>query len=259
MKAVKQNIAERETGKLSEQVREKETRVPLLSTSPQPPPQLSPEQQNTKDVQHASPRFKRISKRSKEDLGKKSLSFAKPIIQNLFTSEIKAGAKYFMKKPNTMKPIKQKKKEKPIKKASLPSKNEIIRPAKKKSAENLGKLNTDDFESDSENSKLIYSSQSPNKQPVLFLKLAHAKTSDLNSIPHNTFDLVDFIQRRDDKTRLNKTYECKYCNKLYSKRAALGGHTAKNHPHLSDNYKLRQISMKSRKIERERFNFYKDI
>ena len=73
------------------------------------------------------------------------------------------------------------------------------------------------------------------------------------------FDLLDFIQRRDDRTRVNKVYACKYCPKVYAKRAALGGHTAKNHPHLSDSYKIRQLSMCNRKIERERFDFFKQI
>ena len=259
MKNVKPSIIQRETGRLPEQFKEKEVRIPKTESSLHPLPDFSPEQQNTKPNQHASPCFKRISKNTTVDSIKKSNSFVKPKIKNLFTSDIAARAVYFRQKPNTSKQIKQKKKEKLVKKTVLPSKNEIVRPAKKKSSMSLGKLNMKDFDSDSENSKLTFSEHSPNKLPIIFLNLVNAKRSDLNNIPNNTFDLVDFVQRRDDKTRTNKVYACKYCDKVYSKRAALGGHTAKNHPHLSDNYKLRQISMKSRKIERERFNFYKDI
>lgn len=72
-------------------------------------------------------------------------------------------------------------------------------------------------------------------------------------------DLVKFIQKRENDTRDVKTYACKYCPKVFVRRAALGGHTAKNHPHQSDSYRIRQESLKNRRIERERFDYFKTI
>ena len=73
------------------------------------------------------------------------------------------------------------------------------------------------------------------------------------------YDLLRFVKERDSETRDVKTYACKYCPKVFVKRAALGGHTAKNHPHQSDSYRLRQESLKNRRIERERFDYFKNI
>lgn len=73
------------------------------------------------------------------------------------------------------------------------------------------------------------------------------------------FDLIGFITKRENETNDVKTYACKYCPKVFARRAALGGHTAKNHPHQSDSYRIRQESLKNRKIERERFDYFKTI
>ena len=73
------------------------------------------------------------------------------------------------------------------------------------------------------------------------------------------FDLMKFVKNRETETREVKTYACKYCPKVFVKRAALGGHTAKNHPQQSDSYRIRQESLKNRKIERERFDYFKAI
>jgi len=72
-------------------------------------------------------------------------------------------------------------------------------------------------------------------------------------------DLIKFIKKRENDTNDVKTYACKYCPKVFVRRAALGGHTAKNHPHQSDSYRIRQESLKNRKIERERFDYFKTI
>lgn len=72
-------------------------------------------------------------------------------------------------------------------------------------------------------------------------------------------DLITFIKKRENDTNDVKTYACKYCPKVFIRRAALGGHTAKNHPHQSDSYRIRQESLKNRKIERERFDYFKTI
>lgn len=72
-------------------------------------------------------------------------------------------------------------------------------------------------------------------------------------------DLIKFVKKRENDTNDVKTYACKYCPKVFIRRAALGGHTAKNHPHQSDSYRIRQESLKNRKIERERFDYFKTI
>jgi len=72
-------------------------------------------------------------------------------------------------------------------------------------------------------------------------------------------DLIKFIKKRENDTNDVKTYACKYCPKIFGRRAALGGHTAKNHPHQSDSYRIRQESLKNRRIERERFDYFKTI
>ena len=72
-------------------------------------------------------------------------------------------------------------------------------------------------------------------------------------------DLLKFIEKRESDTNDVKTYACKYCPKIFMRRAALGGHTAKNHPHQSDSYRIRQESLKNRRIERERFDYFKTI
>lgn len=72
-------------------------------------------------------------------------------------------------------------------------------------------------------------------------------------------DLMKFVKKRENDTNDVKTYACKYCPKVFIRRAALGGHTAKNHPHQSDSYRIRQESLKNRRIERERFDYFKTI
>lgn len=144
----------------------------------------------------------------------------------------------------------------PVKKA----KNEIIRQPETKENQQLIELGVVVFESDSENMGIKGVDYTNNKNEVCFVrKTTIGSVKRIKKPEGRVFDLLDFIQRRDDKTRLNKVYACKYCTKVYAKRAALGGHTAKNHPHLSDSYKVRQLSMSTRKIERERFDFFKNL
>lgn len=144
----------------------------------------------------------------------------------------------------------------PVRKA----KNEIVRQPESLANRQLLVFSTHDFESDSENTVPCEFEYAGQRDKVSFAHKSTVKsTKRIKKAEGHVFDLLDFVQRRDDKTRLNKVYACKYCPKVYTKRAALGGHTAKNHPHLSDSYKVRQISMSNRKIERERFDFFKQM
>ena len=144
----------------------------------------------------------------------------------------------------------------PVRKA----KNEIIRRPEALENQQLLALASADFESDSEAPALMEVEYAPERENVCFASRATlGPLKRVKGAEGNMLDLLDFVQRRDDRTRLNKVYACKYCPKVYAKRAALGGHTAKNHPHLSDSYKVRQLSMNSRKIERERFDFFKHL
>ena len=56
-----------------------------------------------------------------------------------------------------------------------------------------------------------------------------------------------------------REYRCEYCQKIFSKKTALGGHTSKHHPNKSTDYQYRQRSLKNRQIERERQKFYKTL
>lgn len=56
-----------------------------------------------------------------------------------------------------------------------------------------------------------------------------------------------------------REYRCDYCQKTFSKKTALGGHTSKHHPNKSTDYQYRQRSLKNRQIERERQKFYKTL
>lgn len=138
------------------------------------------------------------------------------------------------------------------------AKNEIVRQPEAQENRQLTMFGAHDFESESENAAPPHFGYNSQRDPVNFIqKATMGSIKRIKKVEGHVFDLLDFVQRRDDKTRLNKVYACKYCPKVYAKRAALGGHTAKNHPHLSDSYKVRQISMSNRKIERERFDFFK--
>lgn len=140
------------------------------------------------------------------------------------------------------------------------AKNEIVRQPESIENQQLTKLGVGDFDSDSEVPIPHNFGYETDYLPVRFIsKHAAGPAKRIKKAEGRVFDLLDFVQRRDDRTRLDKVYACKYCPKVYAKRAALGGHTAKNHPHLSDSYKVRQLSMNSRKIERERFDFFKNL
>lgn len=56
-----------------------------------------------------------------------------------------------------------------------------------------------------------------------------------------------------------KKYKCIHCERTFDKAAALGGHTSKNHPSKSRNYKKRIFSSNVRKVERNRSNFLKQL
>lgn len=140
------------------------------------------------------------------------------------------------------------------------AKNEIVRLPESAENQQHVDLGATDFQSDSEGAIPADLGLAADCCEVVFVnKETRVHAKKIQKAEGRVFDLVDFVTRRDDKTRLNKVYACKYCPKVYAKRAALGGHTAKNHPHLSDSYKVRQISMNSRKIERERFDFFKHL
>ncbi len=98
-------------------------------------------------------------------------------------------------------------------------------------------------------------------EDLCFLEKEHVPqmSKKISKSNRKVYDLLRFVKERDSETRDVKTYACKYCPKVFVKRAALGGHTAKNHPHQSDSYRLRQESLKNRRIERERFDYFKNI
>ena len=56
-----------------------------------------------------------------------------------------------------------------------------------------------------------------------------------------------------------KKYKCIHCDKTFDRAAALGGHTSKNHPSKSRNYKKRIFSSNVWKVERTRSNFLKNL
>lgn len=207
-------------------------------------------------------RFRRLSlPETIESAIKKSSADSHTLDKQLETKLTPLPA-YFRKETKEVKYKRpRKKKEKKKKIPQLSSKNEIVRLEKKDNTLSMFVFNSNEFDSGSEEFTKDYKEDFSlllKKRDILFVGVKKEEREDLRRKTEKTLDLLDFVQRRDDKTRLQKKYECRYCPKVYSKRAALGGHTAKNHPHLSDNYKLRQISMNNRKIERERFNFYKN-
>lgn len=99
------------------------------------------------------------------------------------------------------------------------------------------------------------------KADLCFIDRAHLPliNKKISKNSKKLYDLMGFIKKRENETNDVKTYACKYCPKVFVRRAALGGHTAKNHPHQSDSYRIRQESLKNRKIERERFDYFKTI
>ena len=140
------------------------------------------------------------------------------------------------------------------------AKNEIVRLPDQNESQKLVNLELGTFESDSESLIKCTTEHEPGSLETCFVKKeTMGYINSLDKPQNRIFDFLDFIQRRDNKTRLEKVYACKYCPKVYGKQAALGGHTAKNHPQLSDNYKARQTSMTNRKIEKERFDFFKHL
>lgn len=70
---------------------------------------------------------------------------------------------------------------------------------------------------------------------------------------------INKLITKPSKTEEVKSYKCHYCPKEFPKKAALGGHTAKNHPQQSGSYFLRQQSLNNRKLERERSNFFNSL
>lgn len=129
------------------------------------------------------------------------------------------------------------------------------------SAEVKRQLQTYQFDSEAED--ILEYDSAPRGQATYLCFIDKEHISIINKRISKTskrvVDLTSFLKARDTDTRDVKTYACKYCPKVFVKRAALGGHTAKNHPHQSDSYRIRQESLMSRKIERERFDYFKTI
>ena len=69
--------------------------------------------------------------------------------------------------------------------------------------------------------------------------------------------LMNMINEIDEKVK--KEYKCQFCDQIFNKNSALGGHISKNHSNQSINFKKRQESLRNRKIERERNQFFKNI
>ncbi len=70
---------------------------------------------------------------------------------------------------------------------------------------------------------------------------------------------VSFLQGKIDKNNNQIGHSCKFCERIFTKHTALGGHIAKNHPNLSVSYKSRKRSLKYRNVERLRNKFYKSL
>ena len=123
------------------------------------------------------------------------------------------------------------------------------------------KIKAHQFDSEAEDIRDYLPLDSEFAEELCFLEKEHVPTMSkkITKSHRKVFDLLRFVKDRDSETRDVKTYACKYCPKVFVKRAALGGHTAKNHPHQSDSYRLRQESLKNRRIERERFDYFKNI
>ena len=72
-------------------------------------------------------------------------------------------------------------------------------------------------------------------------------------------NLVEFLKQKIGLKKDGKKYKCIHCDKAFDKAAALGGHTSKNHPSKSKNYKKRIFSCNVRRVERTRSNFLKTL
>lgn len=196
----------------------------------------------------------------------------KPSISE-FTTHINSGFKG--RKPKALKKVNKtdaKKSEKTV------SKFEVVNPTEscfKVESENKKIINEEDDE-DSEVRKQLKAHQFDSeaedvtdyapikinsKTDLCFIDKSHATLLNkrISKNSKKMYDLIGFIKNRENEINDVKTYACKYCPKVFARRAALGGHTAKNHPHQSDSYRIRQESLKNRKIERERFDYFKAI
>ena len=56
-----------------------------------------------------------------------------------------------------------------------------------------------------------------------------------------------------------KFFKCKFCEMKFFKASAVGGHTSKHHPNLSNDYKYRKLSIQNRKIERKRIQYFNSL
>lgn len=64
-----------------------------------------------------------------------------------------------------------------------------------------------------------------------------------------TVNLLQFMEQKIGLKSDGKKYKCIHCDKTFDRAAALGGHTSKNHPSKSRNYKKRIFSSNVRKVE----------
>ena len=73
-------------------------------------------------------------------------------------------------------------------------------------------------------------------------------------------NLLEFIKNKNSARFLTtRMYICKFCDAKFLRASALGGHTSKHHPNLSKDYKYRTLSIKNRKIERKRIEYFNSL
>jgi hypothetical protein len=119
----------------------------------------------------------------------------------------------------------------------------------------------DDFDSGDDNSIKLESFENNDLKNLKF-NFCCEKKKEKNQKNHSeeVFNLVSFIKQKfaihPKKKRL---YICNFCQKKFDEPSSLGGHTSKNHPNQSKEYKYRKLSFQNRAIERKRIDFYNNL
>lgn len=83
------------------------------------------------------------------------------------------------------------------------------------------------------------------------------KITKIKKKKNSQINLSQFIQKRVfDHFSKGRLYFCSFCDEKFDRPSSLGGHTSKNHPNLSKDYKYRQMSLKNRSVERKRMDYF---
>lgn len=108
-----------------------------------------------------------------------------------------------------------------------------------------------------ENEKMIFYKNNFKKK----FSFENFKNLDRENIDFEN-DIIDFkmfIKKNHSNKSFEKSFICEHCNKRFTQPSALGGHTAKNHPNSSSEYKKRKNIILERKIETKRKEFYRKV